>query len=429
MTLSMILTLAVVILMVAVIISDKLPFGAPPIIACALLVVLNQASVADAFGGFVDKNVIMICGFMVCMAALQKTTFIAKVKGLLGRMAGKGGMRNYALLLLVIMFIGNFLTGTAYYVLILSVVATIPYKKELPNSRILLPAAMASCFGGWIPANVAFFVGLMASLLDSAGVSGASVSFASLSISKVISAVAFFLWAMLAFRLLPDHDINAGEESKKDLEKSEESAAALTKTQETVVYVSFIALLICMLFLSKLPGEVGYAVPAVIAGLYLCTGVINFKEFLGQWFSPLCVMMAGVIGVATAMSNCGLTTLIGEHIAGVLGANPAPFVIVLVFTLLTSIAATFTGAAIGSIFIFAPIGVSVCMQLGLNPTAVVFACVQAGWINYFMPIDGLPALAMGMGKYKLADFWKFMVPLWLINILAVVGSAVWLFPM
>lgn len=46
-----------------------------------------------------------------------------------------------------------------------------------------------------------------------------------------------------------------------------------------------------------------------------------------------------------------------------------------------------------------------------------------------MPIDGLPALAMGMGKYKLTDFWKFMVPLWLINILAVVGSAVWLFPM
>lgn len=60
---------------------------------------------------------------------------------------------------------------------------------------------------------------------------------------------------------------------------------------------------------------------------------------------------------------------------------------------------------------------------------MVFACVQAGWINYFMPIDGLPALAMGMGKYKLTDFWKFMVPLWLINILAVVGSAVWLFPM
>lgn len=428
MTLSMIITLAVVVLMVAVIISDKLPFGAPPLIACALLVVLNQATVAEAFSGFVDKNVIMICGFMVCMAGLQKTTFIVKVKSLLGRMAGKGGMRNYALLLIVIMFIGNFLSGTAYYVLILSVVATIPYKKELPNSRILLPAAMASCFGGWIPTNVAFYVGLMASLMDAAGLDGSVFSLGNVAICRAVAAIAFFIWAMLAFRLLPDHDINENASAQK-VDLKEEKASDLTKTQEMIVYVCFIVLLASMLMLSSLPGEIGYAIPGLIAGIMLCAGVINFKEFLGQWFSPLCVMMAGVIGVASAMSNCGLTTLIGEHIAGLLGSAPSPFVIVLVFALLTSICATFTGAAIGSIFIFAPIGISVCQQLGLNPAAVVFACVLVGWVNYFMPIDGLPALAMGMGKYKLVEFWKFQVPLWLIQILVIVGSAVLLYPM
>ena len=87
----------------------------------------------------------------------------------------------------------------------------------------------------------------------------------------------------------------------------------------------FIILLVNMLFLSNMPGEIGYAVPALIAGVYLCTGVVNFKEFLGQWFSPLCVMMAGVIGVATAMSNCGLTTFVADHIVGFLGASPFTF--------------------------------------------------------------------------------------------------------
>lgn len=428
MTLSMIITLAVVVLMVALIISDKLPFGAPPLIACALLVVLNQATVAEAFSGFVDKNVIMICGFMVCMAGLQKTTFIVKVKGLLARMAGKGGMRNYALLIFVIMFVANFLSGTAYYVLILSVVSTIPYRKELPNSRILLPAAMASSFGGWIPANVAFYMGLMASLMDAAGLDSSMFTLGNIAITRIVSAVAFFIWAMLAFRLLPDHDINS-DGTAKTVEVKEDAPSQLSKKQEIIVYVCFILLLGSMLTLSYLPGEIGYAIPGLIASVYMCAGIVNFKEFLGQWFSPLCVMMAGVIGVAAAMSNCGLTTLIGQYIVGFLGAAPSPFVVVLSFALLTSICSTFTGAAMGSMFIFAPIGISVCTQLGYNPAAVVYACVLAGWVNYFMPIDGLPALAMGMGKYKLVEFWKFQVPLWLIQILVIVGSAVLLYPM
>ena len=94
MTISMIITLAIVVLMIAVIISDKLPFGAPALIACALLVVCKQADIATAFVGFTDKNVIMIMGFMVCTAALQKTVAIHKLKGVLGRIAGKGGMRS-----------------------------------------------------------------------------------------------------------------------------------------------------------------------------------------------------------------------------------------------------------------------------------------------------------------------------------------------
>ena len=91
MTLSMIITLAIVVMMVAIIISDKLPFGAPAVLACALLVVTNQADIATAFSGFTDTNVIMVMGFMVCTGALQKTTFVYKLKQFLGNVAKKGG--------------------------------------------------------------------------------------------------------------------------------------------------------------------------------------------------------------------------------------------------------------------------------------------------------------------------------------------------
>ncbi len=55
------------------------------------------------------------------------------------------------------------------------------------------------------------------------------------------------------------------------------------------------------------------------------------------------------------------------------------------------------------------------MKLGYSAVPLVLACVKAGWINWFLPIDGMPALAMGVGKYKLTEFWKYVLPLWLLQ--------------
>jgi len=425
----MIITLVIVVAMIIAIISDKLPFGAPPLIACALLVVTNQATVAQAFGGFVDKNVILIAGFMAAMAALQKTSFIASLKRALGNMAGKGGYKNYVLLLLMIMLIANFITGTAYYVLILAIVSTIPYNKKLPTSRIILPAGMATGYGGWIPISTAFFVGLMSSLLESSGVAGVTIPITKFTIYAAICAVLFLLWALIGYKLLPDRDISDTLADAQKVDLSAEPKHELTKFQEICVYIGFVIMIGSMIMLSKLPNEVGYGVPGLVAGLFLCVGALKFKELLGSWFSPLIVMMAGVIGVATAMSNCGLTGLLGEKIVGLLGTAPSPFVVVLVFAFITSISATFTGASFGSLFIFAPIGIAACLQLGYNPTALAFALVPIAWVNWIMPIDGLPAMIMGLGKYKLTEFWKFQIPLWLIQIVATSAIAVAMFPM
>ncbi len=424
----MIITLAIVVLMVAVIISDKLPFGAPALIACALLVVTNQADIATAFSGFTDKNVIMIMGFMATMAALNKTTFIHKMEEFLGKVAKTGGLKGFILLLIAIMAVSNFIGGTAYYILVISLIATIPYNKELPTSRILLPAAMASGAGGWLPNGVAMFAGIIASLCEGQGFSGATVDMGKFILVNICWSVIFLVYAIFAHKLLPDRDISDSvAENKDELAQKKEFVKTLSDTQEKVVYAGYIVLILAMIFLSKFPGEIGYGIPLVIAGVFLACGIINFKEMLNNMFSPVLIMMASVIGVAAAMANCGLSAFIGNGIAGILGANPSLFVLVLVFAVLTSIMATFTGASFGSLFIFAPIGIALCMQYGYSPIPLALACTKAAWINYIMPIDGMPALTMGMGKYKLTEFWKFVIPQWILQMLLVCGLATALF--
>lgn len=422
MTLSMIITLAIVVLMVAVIISDKLPFGAPALIACALLVVTQQADVATAFSGFANNNVIMIMGFMVCTAALQKTTAIHKIKGLLNRVAKKGGIGGFILLLFTIMVVGNFITGTAFYVLIISIIATIPYNKELPTSRILLPAAF--CSSGWLPNGAAMMIGIIASLVETTGHDG-SISVAMYCLVNVAWSAVYLVYSVIMHRFLPDRDIS--ESTAAAAKEEDKFELTITKTQEKIIYVGYVVLLIGLVFLTTLPGEIGYGLPLVIAGVYLACGAISFKEMLNNMFSPVLIMMASVIGVAAAMNNSGLSTYLGNLVGGLMGENVSLFVLVLVFGFMTSICATFTGASFGSLFIFAPIGIALSVSYGYSPIPVAYACVTAAWINWFMPIDGLPALAMGTGKYKLTEFWTFILPLWVLKMLFTCGAACLLF--
>ena len=414
MTTSMIITLAIVVLMIVVIISDKLPFGAPALLAAAALVVTGQADVATAFSGFTDKNVIMIMGFFACMAALQKTKLIHDLKRFLGEVASKGGILGFALLILAIMAIGNFISGTAYYVLVITIISSIPYNSALPTSRILIPATWASGYSGWLPNSIVFYVGLASSLIASAtGQENVTIDGNKMILMNIIWSAVYLVYAVVMHKVLPDRDIADGN---AEVQKQEEEFTPVLKDwQQTCVYVLYALMLLSMVFQSKIPGEIAYGIPLFLAGIMLCVGALNFKEVLNNMFSPVMIMMASVIGVAAAMGSSGLSAFLGEKIAALLGGTPSNLVLVLVFSLLTSIFATLTGASIGSIFIFAPVGAALCVSLGYSAVPLVLACVKAGWINWFLPIDGMPALAMGVGKYKLTEFWKYILPLWLLQ--------------
>ena len=73
MTLPMIIALAVTVLMIILIMVDKLPFGAPPLLALLLLVVFGVTDIKTAFGGFANPTIVMLASFMAIIAALQKT--------------------------------------------------------------------------------------------------------------------------------------------------------------------------------------------------------------------------------------------------------------------------------------------------------------------------------------------------------------------
>ena len=427
MTIQMILALAILVIMIGLIMFDVLPFGAPPLLACMLLVVTGLSTVPEAFAGFTNSSVIMIASFMVVLAGVQKTRAMDKVKEALIALVNRGGYKSYVLLVIVVM-VGASLVGggnTGYYVLILSLISTIPYTKKMPTSKLMMPLGFATNHP-LIPINVALYYGVVSSVLETAGFME-PVSMIKFSAVNFAMAVAFLVWSLVAYRLLPDPPIAAAEmDAQAKIEKTK--AVPMEPWKEKVTVVAFVVSVVGMMLINTL-GNMAYVIPGLSAMALLFMKVVDFKEFRENMFAPVILMMAGVIGVADALANSGFTAMIGEAIATALGTSVAPLLVIILFALLTSTCATFTGSNMGSVYIFAPIAIAACMSLGLNPTAAAAAVVVSGWQGGYMPIDGMPAMIMGMGKYKLPEFWKFTVPMYLIRIIALSVAAAVIFPM
>ena len=426
MTMEMILALGILVLMIVLIMSDKMAFGAPPLLACLLLVVTGLANVQQAFAGFVNSSVIMIAGFMVVMAALQKTRLIGNVKSAMVNLVNRGSYKSYALLLLIVM-LGASLAGTGstgYYVLILSLGSTIPYSKKLPTSKLMMPLGFATNHP-LFPVNVALLFGVTATVLQTAGFNE-EISMVKFALVNLVMSLAFLAWCLLAWRFLPDHPI--ADASEEAMAVREEEAVTLPAWKENCTVGAFAVSVVGMMLMNQL-GNIAYVVPGLAAAFVMMINVVDFKEVRDHMGAPVILMMAGVIGVADALAGTGFTAMVGDAVAGVLGSSVSPFVFIFIFALLTSTCATFTGSNMGSVYIFAPIAIAACTSLGLNPTAAAIAVVISGWNGGYMPIDGMPAMILGMGKYKLPEFWLFSVPMYLIRILALCVGAIVIFPM
>lgn len=425
MTTQMIIALAITALMVILIMQDKLPFGAPPLLACLLLVVFGIADIKAAFAGFSNATIIMLAEFMAIIAALQKTSFIARFKETMFNMANKGGIKAYIMMILVVM-LGCSLFGTgstAYYVMVIGLLSTLPYSKKLPPSKIIMTAGFAANHP-LIPFNTALQYGIVLAVLGSAGVA-ADVSVAKFAVVNFFLSMGFLANCLIQYKFLPDHPIAAATEEAK---AQGTSVSTLPKWKEQVTYIAFVVAVVGMILQGKI-GDAGYAIAGLSVGAILVAGVMDFKEIRDAISAPIILMSAGVIGVADALGSTGLTDLVGSTVAGMLGGSINPFIMIFVFCILTSVLATMTGSTIGTVYVFAPLAIATCTSLGLDPTAAACAIVVSGWCGHFLPIDGMPAMVMGVGDYNIKEFWKFTIPQYFIRLLALTAGSLIMFPM
>lgn len=166
MTVPMIITFAITVLMTILVTTEKLPSGAPPLLACLLPVPFGIVDIKAASAGFPNATIIMLAFFTAIIAASQKTSFITAFKNTVYSMVSKGSYESYVLLVLVVM-LGTSLFGTGstiYYVLTLGLLSAILYNPDLLNSKTTMSAGFIANHP-LIPLNVALQYGTVVAVL------------------------------------------------------------------------------------------------------------------------------------------------------------------------------------------------------------------------------------------------------------------------
>ena len=91
MSIQLIITLCILVFLVVMLLTNKLPYGVSAMICCVLFVLFGILDLQTAFSGLSSSTTLMIAPMIVVASALGKTSLIGRIRKLMDRLQGKSG--------------------------------------------------------------------------------------------------------------------------------------------------------------------------------------------------------------------------------------------------------------------------------------------------------------------------------------------------
>ena len=392
---------------------------------CLLIYLTGILDLQASFSGLIDPVVLMMAGLFVSISALQKTTAMAKIKGVVGALSDKSG---FALMLgfMVIIVLLSQMTGTSASVpLLISFLSTLPDKGDISVSRLAIPVAGLTAM--W---QYTFPIGSSLTLVPELNsYYEAFTTDASQLITvldplkfKLLPCILVTVWTFFGYKLMPNVQAN--------LERANRGAAKETEKlplwKEIVIYGVMLADMIG-LFMSSSIGELQYVIPVIGIFVLAFTGCLTIPNIVKEVTNDIIWMIAGILVVSDALGASGAAELLGDTIVSFLGENPSPLVALLIFGTATGVMTNLM-SNIASRAIVAPIAAITAISAGWDPVPFVLTVSQMAWCAVVLP-SASSAAAMGhaVSNQRLQDSLKYTIPFFILALIGCVISALFLF--
>lgn len=421
----LILTLLIMAFMIFMFVWQKYPMGVTTMSCCALLAIFGILKPAEAFGGFTNTAIILVAPMLALSSAITKTRIVPVIRKKVDDLSGKTGMVLIVFFFLIVIAFVQFIPASATFSIMVVFLATLGDEGEITPSRLLMPMFGISCaWKGMIPIGIG------------------ATSFATINArySNIITNEAYLLqmfdklkvaafpmvcltvYCLFAWRILPKE----GDVSTQNLRAVRETQL-LPPAQERLVYLVFCAVM-AVLILNRWTGHLMYVAPAAGVLILIYGGALSVPEVTKALTSDMIFLMAGVLGVSSAMSATGAGELMGNTILHVLGGNPSSLAVMFLFTTVCIVMTTFMSNSATSNILYT-VAATVCLAGNWDPRGIMLIIAIANVISLGFPSGSAEgALIYAAGNYKVSKVLKFTIPYIIIGIVTISLSANYWYP-
>lgn len=420
----MYLVLGLLIFMIFMFFTHKVPYGVTTMTCCVMLALTGIFDIPTAFSGLANKTTILIACMFTVAYAFGKTSLINKIRASMERIKGKSGFVFIAFLFLITIVLAQLMGRTAIVSIIALFLVSLDDEDEICGSRMVFAAF--SVLAAW---SLKFPIGLGATMASGANayyegiIGNPDLMLLPGDVIKVafLPATALTVYALFAWKLIPKHPINTT--NVKEVKKS----SGVSKRDEWIINGVFVAVLIGFLFGTKL-GSLMYIIPAVGVLVLIYTKTLSVKEAVDSLTGDMVWMIAGVLVMSDAIGKSGAGDLIGNGLLFILGEHPSSIMVLTVFAITTIVMTTFMSNT-GTAAVLTPIAASLSLVGGMDPRGIVLIVNIASIMAIAFPSGSTEcALAFAIGQHDPGKLLKFTLPYLLIAIVTLVISASIFFP-
>lgn len=425
MSTQLIITLAILAFMIVMFIWQKFPMGVTTMTCCALLAIFGILTPAEAFSGFTNTSIILVAPMMALSSAITKTSIVPMIRKKVNNLGGKTGMALVVFFFLIVIAFVQFIPATATFSIMIVFLASLSNDGEVTPTRLLMPMLGISCiWKGYLPIGMGATNFATVNARYSTIITNENYLLQMFDKFKVaaLPVICLTIYCLLAWRVLP-------KEGKVDTSKAKnvKETEVLPKAQETLVYIVFIAVM-AVLVLNKWTGSLMYVAPAAGVLVLIYGKALSVPEVTKALTADMIFLMAGVLGVASAMSKSGAGDLIGNAILSVLGEHPSSLAVMFLFTAVCVFMTTIMSNSATSNVLYT-VAATVCLAGGWDPRGIMLIIAISNTISLGFPSGAAEtALIYAAGNYKVSQVAKFTVPYIIIAIVTIALSANFFYP-
>lgn len=391
------------------------------LISMVLMMLTGCLDTQAALGCFSNSSAILMASMFIVAAGLNKTQMVNKVSAFICQISKGSFTKVLAGYVLLTFILAQFIPSA---VVVFSIVS--PLGLSVCKEMKISPSKMMFSLGITSIGTV-ITLPLSSAIQEFARIEGfleayeythynmkiTDITFAKFPVALAIMLLSIFVLPKLA----PDHPIDIDESAIGKGEK--ENTAVLDPIREVIGYLTFVMVLVGMIFSSKI-GLASWQITLIGALVIMAFGILKKDEAIKSMNLSMVLLYIGALGIGNALSATGAADLIGNWLSGIVTGLNNNYLVGLLLFIVPFILTQFM-LNLGVYSIFVPLYIMLCKSMEINPIGPVMLCMIACMTAFFTPLatPAVPVM-MGTGEYTVKDLIKMgWVPFIVITVVSV----------